>query len=92
MKLPVLIIAESVRNFGDKLLSISLVELTYKKASEAETAKAILFRELAILIGGLICVILIGLTAVLGFDIRTLFLLISIVSLLPLISVYKKRI
>src|SRR4030043_1291713 len=74
LSLPILVTADSIRNFGEKILSISLIEQTYKKASEAETAKAILFRELAMIIGGFLCVFLAVIVTLLGFDLKSLFL------------------
>lgn len=92
MNLPVLIIADSFRNLGEKLLSISLMELTYRKASESETAKAILFRELSIIFGGLVCNLLIAVFTLLGFDMRSLFIFVALFSLFPLIYIYKRKI
>ena len=92
LSLPILVTADSIRNFGEKILSISLIEQTYKKASEAETAKAILFRELAMIIGGFLCVFLAVIVTLLGFDLKSLFLFVALFTLFPLISVFKRKI
>jgi hypothetical protein len=92
LNLPLLIVADSIRNLGEKLLAISLTELTYKKASEAESAKAILFREVSTVLGGLICLFFIAALTLLGFDLIKLFFFVAFFALLPLILVFKGRI
>jgi hypothetical protein len=89
---PNLILAETIRNFGEKTLSISLLDLTYRKAQEAETAKAILFREITVIIGTYVCLLLILISAVININLQGVFVIIALASLLPLIFVYKKRI
>ena len=89
---PIYVIAESIRNFGERILIVSLVELSYKKAVEALTARAILFREFAIIIGSLLSLTLFVFWVLLGFGFQSFFVVVGLGSLLPLIAVYKQRI
>jgi hypothetical protein len=89
--IPVFVVAESIRNFGVKMLDISLVEMSYKKAIEASTARAMLFREFNILIGSMFCLIVFGIWIYIGFTIQSFFVFVGISALLPLVWVYGKR-
>ena len=92
INVPVLVVAESIRTLGEKMLSINLMELTYKKAKESVTAKAILFRELSIIVGSFICIFIVAVSVLVGISLNSLFFPISLIALFPLISVLKRKI
>lgn len=86
------ILAESIWNFGQRMVALPLNVLTYKKAFEAESAKAILFRETALILGGVSSMIILSLLVYLSGTITVMFPLAALFSLLPLIAVVKRRI
>jgi hypothetical protein len=51
---PILIFAESIRNIGERMLSMSLTNLSYKKANEGYAARALFFREVSLIIGAML--------------------------------------
>lgn len=87
----IFIIADSLWNFGQRMVGLPLNALTYNKAVEGSSARAILFRETAMLIGILISILLIIVWLLIGGGLMGSFLLAAIASTLPLIAVYKKR-
>jgi MFS family permease len=89
--LPSFILADSVWNFGQRMVGLPLDTLTYKKGVEGGSARAILFRATAIIIGGLIGLTLFIFWLLGGGGIEGVFIIAAILSTLPLIAVYKKR-
>lgn len=85
------VVADTFRNFGQRMVSVPLNALSYKKALEAESAKAILFYETASIIGILISLILLSVWMFFGGDLAGSFVLASLFSLLPLVAVFKKK-
>ncbi|EKD62247.1 MAG: hypothetical protein ACD_52C00256G0001, partial [uncultured bacterium] len=83
------VFAESVANFGGRITALSLQELTYKKAIEAGSAKAILFRETALVLGGVILIATMSLWVIFFGDLEKAFILPAVVSLFPLGFVLK---
>jgi MFS family permease len=82
---------DSIRNFGERMVTLPLNALTYKKALEAESAKAILFRETALMIGSFSSLLIFGLWVYFGGSLRSSFILAAIFALMPLVAVYKHR-
>lgn len=85
--LPVFVVGESIRNFGERMLFVPMMELTYKKASEKLSARAIMYRELMNMSGAMISVLIIAVAICLGFGLRDSLLIISLISLVPMASV-----
>ena len=89
--LPFFVLADSVWNFGQKMVDLPLNTLTYKKGIEGGAARAILFRETAITIGGLLSLTLLIVWMLYGGNLEEGFIIAAVLSTLPLIAVYKKR-
>lgn len=85
------VITDAIRNFGQRMVAVPLNALSYKKALEAESAKAILFYETTSIIG--VCVALLILIAwvLLGGLLKDAFIFALLFSALPMVAVYKKR-
>jgi MFS family permease len=90
--LPVFILADSIWSFGQRMVAMPLNALTYRKALEAESAKAILFRETTLMIGALLSLFIMIVWTYLGGGLSGSFMLAAIFSTLPLVAVFKKRI
>ncbi|MBU0572735.1 MFS transporter [Patescibacteria group bacterium] len=89
--LPIFILADSVWNFGQRMVELPLNTLTYKKGVEGGSARAILFRETAITIGGLLSLILLIVWMLYGGRLEEGFIIAAVLSTLPLIAVYKRK-
>ncbi|RLC32706.1 hypothetical protein DRH13_01305 [Candidatus Woesebacteria bacterium] len=89
--LPIFILADSIWNFGQRMVDLPLSTLTYKKGIEGGVARAILFRETAITIGGLLSLILLIVWMLYGGRLEEGFIIAALLSTLPLVAVYKKR-
>jgi hypothetical protein len=90
--LPNFIFADSLRNFGERMVSVPLTELTYKKAIEGGSGRALLFREMTFLIGGMLALLTIALWIYFGGTLLGSFIFVIVFGALPLIAVFKKRI
>jgi len=100
--IPMLVLADSIENFGQIMVKVPLNALSYKKAVEAESAKAILFRETAMTLGSIGAITILILWIFIGRLIEPNFLIdesfqaigfiAAVSSLLPLIAIYKHRI
>lgn len=86
------IVSDGLRNFSEKMVSLPLIELSYKKGVEDYTSKAILFREIAIGIGALIALVFIFIFVALGLGFIEIFVLTAFIILLPLIPIFSKKI
>jgi hypothetical protein len=80
-----------MRNFSQGMVALPLDALTYKKGIEGGTARAILFRATAFVIGNLLGLGMTIAWLLLGGNIGGAFLIAAALSLLPLVAVYKKR-
>lgn len=89
--LPNFIFADSLRNFGERMVSLPLTELTYKKAIEGGSGRAILFRETTFLIGGFLALLTIGLWIYFGGSLLSSFIFVALYGSLPLIAVFRRR-
>lgn len=89
--LPFFILADSIWNFGQRMVTLPLNALAYKKGVEGGAARAILFRETAITIGGLLSLTLLIVWMLYGGRLEGGFIVAAILSTLPLIAVFKKR-
>ena len=89
--LPFFILADSIWNFGQRMVNLPLNTLTYKKGVEGGVARAILFRETTITIGGLLSLILLIIWMSYGGRLEEGFIIAAVLSTLPLVAVYKKR-
>jgi MFS family permease len=85
------VIAESVANFGGCMQGIAFNEFTYKKAKETDDmSSAILFREISLIIGGLILIFIMFTWLVVIKDLKYSFLVPAIGSMTPFIYVFHK--
>lgn len=86
------ILSDGLRNFSDKMVSLPLMELSYKKGVEDYTSKAILFREIAIGFGALVALLVVFVFISLGLWFVEIFVLTAVLILLPLIPIFSKKI
>ena len=86
------ILSDALRNFSEKMVTIPLLGLSYKKGVEGYTSKAILFREIALGFGALIALFLIFILVFLDMGFVEIFFLTALVILLPLIPILFKKI
>lgn len=85
------VVAESVANFGGRMQGIALNEFTYKKAKETDDmSSAILFREISLILGGLILIGVMFLWVLVIGDLKCSFLVPAVGSLAPFIYVSHK--
>ncbi len=89
--LPFFVLADSIWNFGQKMVELPLNTLTYKKGVEGGVARAILFRETAITIGGVASLVLLIVWMLYGGKLEDGFIIAAVLRMLPLVAVYKKR-
>jgi len=89
--LPGFIVADSISNFGQRMVGLPLNTLAYKKGTEGGAARAILFRETALAIGGLLSLVLLVVWMLCGGKLEDGFIIAAVLSTLPLVAVYKKR-
>lgn len=87
----VFVIGDSLRNFGQRMVAMPLNALSYKKALEAESAKAILFLETTQSIGILVSLLILVLLILAGGNLSWGFVLASLFSLLPLVAVVRGK-
>ncbi|MCH7641498.1 MFS transporter [Patescibacteria group bacterium] len=90
--LPAFVLADSIWNFGQRMLILPLNVLTYKKGLETGVGRAILFRETSLIIGGVVALLTLIVVIYLGGDLSGGFVVAAIFSTLPLVSVIKHRI
>jgi hypothetical protein len=88
--LGVLIFSDSLGSFGRNMVSLPLNTLSYIKATEARSAKAILFLETTQLIGTLGILLLTGLYILLGYNLQSAFAIGAIAGTLPLYWAVKR--
>ena len=89
---PMYILADTLRLFGDKMVALPLVGLTYKKGKEGYTSNAILFRETSLGIGSLLALIIFLLLIFLEFNYMSIFIFGLFFGTFPLILVFNKNI
>jgi predicted MFS family arabinose efflux permease len=90
--LPSFIFADSLRNFGERMVSVPLTELTYKKALEGGSGRALLFRETTFLIGSIVALLTISVWIYFGGTLIGSFIFVVFFGSLPLIAIIKRRI
>ena len=84
------IVADSMWQFGQRMVGLPLNALSYKKALDHEgSAAAILFREAALALGAIIALSMLCALFYFGYDIRASFILAAVFSILPLLSVLR---
>lgn len=81
------VIADSLWNVGQKLVNMPMNALMYKKAVEKYTARAIMFREMAVTIGAALGLILISLVFYFWPNFVVIFMLTIIFSFLTILPV-----
>jgi len=86
------VFADSIWNFGQRLVSIPLDALAYRKAQEAESAKAILFRMITVNAGVIVGLFLISVWVFFTGNLKGSFVIAAFIGALPLVAVFKKRI
>ncbi|MBN1168564.1 hypothetical protein JXA63_01600 [Candidatus Woesebacteria bacterium] len=86
------ILSDALRNFSEKMVSLPLLGLSYKKGAEGLTSEAILFREIAIGIGAFMALVIIFIFIFLGIDFRQIFIFTAFLVLLPLIPIFSRKI
>lgn len=82
---------DSMRNFGQMMIGVPLNALSYEKAVEKGTAKAILFFEITQTLGMVAALLVLSALILSGANLSSSFIAASIFSLLPLVAVFKKR-
>ena len=87
----VFVVADSLWNFGQRMVALPLNTLTYKKARESSIAQAILFREVNMIVGAFIGLTTVGFLVYFGQDLSVAFLVAAVASLMPLIIVFRRR-
>lgn len=90
--MPFFIIADSFWVFGQRMVALPLNVLSYKKAKEGGTGRAVLFREVALIIGSVASLLLLSVWIVLEGELMGAFLIPAFFSLLPSVAILKKRI
>lgn len=86
------VLADSIWNFGQRLVSIPLDALAYRKAQEAESAKGILFRMIAVNSGVIVGLLFISVWVYFTGNLKGSFVIVAIIAALPLVAVLTKRI
>lgn len=90
--LPIFVIADSIWNFGYRMVALPLNALTYKKAIEGGSARAILFRETTFIIGASLSLLILMVWIYLGGDLTGSFVIAAISATLPLVAIFRRRI
>jgi len=90
--IPTFILADSIWNFGKRMVSIPLDTLAYRKAQESESGKAILFRMTSVNAGAIVGLLVITLWVYLTGSLAGSFVIVALIAALPLVAVFKKRI
>ncbi|KKQ42922.1 MAG: MFS family major facilitator transporter [Microgenomates group bacterium GW2011_GWC1_37_8] len=85
------VIGDALRNFGQRMIVTPLNALSYRKAFEAETAKAILFLEINENFGIILMLLLLSFVILAGGSLWLAFLLASLFAIWPIIPVIKNR-
>lgn len=85
------VIADSVRHFSEKMVSLPLTAISYKKGLEGGVARAVMFREITVNLGGLFAILLAFVLIYAGLGLKEGFVIISVVMFIPLISVLLKK-
>lgn len=88
---PSFIFADSLWNFGQRMVVLPLNILSYKKALEGPSARAVLFKETASSVGVMLGYIVSGILIYLTGSLRSIFVAAAFFAFLPLVSVVKKR-
>jgi MFS family permease len=89
---PSFILSDGIWNFSERMVVLPLNALTYKKAFDGGSAKAILFRETALIIGIFAVLTLVILVIFAGGSMTLVFLMAGLFSVLPFIAIVKRRI
>ena len=84
------IVADSMWQFGQRMVGLPLNALSYKKALDSDgSAAAILFRETALTMGSIFALSVLCIFFFFGYSIRASFILAAVFSILPLLSVLR---
>ena len=86
------IVSDGLWNFGERMVALPLNALTYKKAFEGGSAKAILFRETTMIIGCFIALTLIIAWIFSGGSLTASFILAAVFGAFPVLAIVRKRI
>ena len=86
------VFADSLWNFGQRLLYIPLDALAYKKAREAESAKGILFRMISVNSGVVLGLLVLIIWVFLTGNLSSSFYFVALLGALPLIAVIRGKI
>ena len=86
------VFADSFWNFGERMVALPLNALTYKKALEGKSsARAILFREISVIIGSLFSLTLLLISFLILGTLDGVFWISAFLALLPLVAVFKGK-
>ena len=86
------VFADSFWNFGERMVALPLNVLTYKKALEGKSsARAILFREISVIIGSLFSLVLLLISFLILGTLDGVFWISAFLALLPLVAVIRKK-
>jgi MFS family permease len=86
------ILSDTVRGFGERILDLSLDELSYKKASEGRTGAALMFREFGSSLGAVLGILMLMVIVSITTAFSVSFIALSVVALSPLLLVMAKKV
>lgn len=86
------VVADGLWRFAEGMVQLPLNSLTYKKALEGSTDRAIMFRELSWVLGPVLAMPLLGVWVLLGLPLSWTFFLAAGFALLPLVWVRSKKV
>lgn len=86
------VFADSLWNFGQRLLYIPLDSLSYKKAKEGESGKGILFRMITVTSGTIFSLLVLMIWVYLTGNLSSSFYFVALLGALPLIAVLRGKI
>lgn len=86
------VFADSFWNFGERMVALPLNALTYKKALEGKSsARAILFREISVIIGSVLSLVLLFISFLILGNLDGVFWISAFLALFPLVAVIRKK-
>jgi MFS family permease len=86
------IFSDTVRGFGERIVDLSLDELSYRKASEGRTGAALMFREFGISLGAAIGILLLMVVVSFTEVLSVSFVVAFVAALSPLLLVYSRKV
>jgi len=82
---PTIVLTNAIGAFSGRSLSISVDEYTYKLAADGYSSPVLLLREIGLIFGVFASLATVGLLTFLGFDLKMLFVIVGLITLLPVL-------